>query len=475
MSNQIHIQNQEVEDNIISSSEIRENKNGDTDTNSLDCFLKSIRKLNPGEEEFYEAVKEVAESIWDYLDDHPEYQKSSILRRITEPERIIMFRVPWTDDNGEVQVNRGYRVEFNSAIGPYKGGLRFHPSVNLDIFKFLAFEQTFKNSLTTHPMGGAKGGSNFDVKGKSDMEIMRFCQSFMTELYRHIGENTDIPAGDIGVGEREIGYMFGQYKRLTNEFSGSITGKGLLWGGSKLRAEATGFGLIYFVYEMLKTKQTDLKGKRVAISGSGNVAQFAAQKAIELGAKVITLSDSAGAIYDKDGINYEKLEYVKYLKNEERGRIREYAEKYDVEYLEGEKPWNIECDIALPCATQNEINGDDAQSLIDNGCICVAEGANKPSVSDAVQKFQENGILFGPGKAANAGGVAVSGFEMCQNGMRIQWPIEKVDFMLQQVMEEIHEKCVEWGTVNGSVNYVRGANIAGFQKVADAMLQQGVV
>jgi glutamate dehydrogenase (NADP+) len=475
MSNQIHIQNKETKNNLVSSTDLREHKNGETANISMDSFLSSIRNLNPGEEEFYEAVKEVVESIWDFLEEHPKYQKANILRRITEPERVVMFRVPWTDDNGEVQVNRGYRVEFNSAIGPYKGGLRFHPSVNLDIFKFLAFEQTFKNSLTTHPMGGAKGGANFDIKGKSDMEIMRFCQSFMTELYRHIGENTDIPAGDIGVGEREIGYMFGQYKRLTNEFSGSITGKGLLWGGSELRAEATGYGLIYFVMEMLKTRADSLEGKRVAISGSGNVAQFAAQKAIEMGAKVITLSDSDGTIYDKSGIDIDKLKYLMYLKNEKRGRIIEYAEKYGVEYLKGENPWNIECDIALPCATQNEISGDDAQSLIENGCLCVAEGANKPSMAEAVQNFQKSDILFGPGKAANAGGVSVSGLEMCQNGMRTQWSEKKVDLMLQKIMEDIHEKCIEWGTVNGNVNYIRGANIAGFQKVADAMLQQGVV
>jgi glutamate dehydrogenase (NADP+) len=475
MGNQIHTQSKQIEGNVITPSEFRENKNGDTDAGSLENFLESIKKMNPGEDEFYESVKEVAESVWGFVDEQPKYKNSNILNRITEPERVIMFRVPWIDDKGEVQVNRGYRVEFNSAIGPFKGGLRFHPSVNLDIFKFLAFEQTFKNSLTTHPMGGAKGGSNLDVKGKSDMEIMRFCQSFMTELYRHIGENTDVPAGDIGVGEREIGYMFGQYKRLTNEFSGSITGKGLLWGGSKLRAEATGFGVVYFVNEMLKSIKKDLKDKRVAVSGSGNVAQFAALKAIEMGAKVITLSDSDGTIYDQDGISREKLKYVMKLKNEERGRISEYAERYDADFLEGKKPWNIECDIALPCATQNEIDKSDAQALVDNGCFCIAEGANKPSRSEAVRIFQKNEILFGPGKAANAGGVAVSGFEMCQNGMRTQWPKEKVDFMLQQIMKEIHDQCIEWGSVNGSVNYVRGANIAGFRKVADAMLQQGIV
>lgn len=442
---------------------------------SVEAFTKKIKSQNPGETEFREAVEEVVASVWDMLQDHPHYLQANILDRITEPERVIMFRVPWLDDDGAVQVNRGYRVEFNSAIGPYKGGLRFHPSVNLDIMKFLAFEQVFKNSLTTMSMGGAKGGSNFNPRGKSDGEVMRFCQSFMTELHRHIGHNTDIPAGDIGVGAREIGYLYGQYKRLSNEFTGVLTGKAIEWGGSLLRPEATGYGCVYFVREMLSTRNNSLEGKRVAISGSGNVAQYAAEKSIHLGAKVITLSDSDGTVYDPAGIDEDKLAYVMRLKNEKRGRIKEYAEKYDVQYIEGGKPWNIQCDVALPCATQNEINPDDAMALVKNGCVCVAEGANKPSQSGAVEIFIDNEILFGPGKAANAGGVAVSGLEMTQNEMRIQWSRQEVDQKLQDIMKEIHQKCVSQGKEEGYINYVRGANIVGFIKVADAMLHQGAV
>lgn len=443
---------------------------------SMKSFMEDLKEKNPGENEFHKVVQEVLNSVWDMLESHPKYFQTKILERITEPERVVMFRVPWTDDDGEVHVNRGYRVEFNSAIGPYKGGLRFHPSVNLDILKFLAFEQIFKNSLTTMPMGGAKGGANFDTKGKSDMEIMRFCQSFMTELYRHIGHNTDVPAGDIGVGKREIGYLFGQYKRLQNEYTGVLTGKRIEWGGSRLRQEATGYGTVYFVREMYNSCNETLEGKTVTISGSGNVAQHAAEKAVQLGAKVVSLSDSDGAIHDPDGIGEDKLKYVKHLKNEERGRIKEYAQKYDIKYIEGGKPWNLPCDIALPCATQNEINADDATALVKNGCECVAEGANKPTQHEAVNIFLENNILFGPGKAANAGGVAVSGLEMTQNEMRIQWLRPEVDDKLQEIMHEIHDSCVTYGdTGNGNINYVQGANVAGFIKVADAMLHQGVV
>ncbi len=449
--------------------------NGDAPGYSLKAFLKQVKSRNPGEKQFHEAVREVSECVWDLLHQQPVYLRSKIMHQITEPERIIIFRVPWTDDNGEVQINRGYRVEFNSAIGPYKGGLRFHPSVNLDILKFLAFEQTFKNSLTTLPMGGAKGGADFNPKGKSDLEVMRFCQSFMTELYRHIGHNTDIPAGDIGVGEREIGYLFGQYKRLQNEFTGVLTGKGEGWGGSRLRPEATGYGTVYFVREMLNEHGNDLEGKTVTVSGSGNVAQYATEKATQLGAKVITLSDSNGVVYDPDGIDAEKLEYVMHLKNVRRGRIKEYAEEYGVEYIENGVPWMFECDIALPCATQNEISAEDAETLVKNGCICVAEGANKPSESGAVEVFLGNKILFGPGKAANAGGVAVSGLEMSQNEMRYQWSRNEVDARLQEIMKEIHSKCVEYGTTGSYINYLKGANVAGFIKVANAMLHQGIV
>jgi len=442
---------------------------------NMNDFLDSVKSKNQHETEFHQAVHEVIESIWNFVSDNPHYQHNAILERITEPERVLMFRVPWTDDKGNIHVNKGFRIEFNSAIGPYKGGLRFHPSVNLSILKFLGFEQVFKNSLTTLPMGGGKGGSDFDPKGKSDAEVMRFCQSFMTELCRHIGQHTDVPAGDIGVGGREIGFMFGQYKRIRNEFTGVLTGKGLNWGGSLIRPEATGYGAVYFAQEMLKTKNQSFEGKTVAISGSGNVAQFAAEKVIELGGKVITLSDSSGTIYDVDGINTEKLEYVKDLKNNNRGRIQEYVKKFKAEYCEGVRPWGKACDVALPCATQNEINLEDAQTLIKNNCICVAEGANMPTETDAVHEFIKNKILFGPGKAANAGGVAVSGLEMSQNSMRLNWERQEVDQKLNQIMKNIHAQCIEHGTDGDFVNYVKGANIAGFIKVADAMIDQGVV
>lgn len=442
---------------------------------SPDEFMKHVVAKNPAEKEFHQAVKEVVESIWDFLMENPIYIEARILERIVEPERVIIFRVPWVDDRGEIHVNRGFRVEFNSALGPYKGGLRFHPSVNLGILKFLGFEQIFKNSLTGLPMGGGKGGSDFDPKGKSDMEVMRFCQSFMSELFRHIGPNTDVPAGDIGVGGREIGFLFGQYKRLKNEFTGALTGKGVNWGGSLIRPEATGYGVVYFAEEMLKTIGESIKGKTVAISGSGNVAQHATQKAIQLGAKVVTLSDSNGSIYDPDGIDEEKLNFVFELKNVRRGRIREYAEKYKVEYWENERPWKVKCDIALPCATENEISGEEAKMLVKNGCICVAEGANMPSTPEAIDVFQSAKILFGPGKAANAGGVAVSGLEMTQNSMRLSWTREEVDNKLKEIMKNIHATCVKYGKKGDYVDYVRGANIGGFIKVADAMIDQGVV
>ena len=442
---------------------------------SIDQFMDTVASKNAGEVEFHQAVHEVVESLWDFLKDNSHYLHAKVLDRIIEPERVIQFRVPWRNDKGEVEVNRGFRVEFNSAIGPYKGGLRFHPSVNLSILKFLGFEQVFKNSLTTLPMGGGKGGSDFDPKGKSDNEVMSFCQSFMTELYRHIGPDTDVPAGDIGVGGREIGYLFGQYKRINNEFTGVLTGKGLNWGGSLIRPEATGYGCVYFAEEMLKKVGDSFDGKQVAVSGSGNVAQYATEKATELGAKVITLSDSSGTIHDQNGIDRDKLSWVIDLKNNRRGRIKEYADEFKVDYHEGKRPWAIACDIALPCATQNEISGDDAKTLIANGCKAVSEGANMPSDPDAVNTFVEGDILFGPGKAANAGGVATSGLEMSQNSMRINWSREEVDTKLHSIMKNIHEACVNHGEENGSVNYVKGANIAGFIKVADAMLDQGVV
>ena len=442
---------------------------------SIDQFMDNVRIRNAGEVEFHQAVHEVVESLWDFLQDNPTYLHAKILDRIVEPERVIQFRVPWRNDRGEVEVNRGFRVEFNSAIGPYKGGLRFHPSVNLSILKFLGFEQIFKNSLTTLPMGGGKGGSDFDPKGKSDNEVMSFCQSFMTELCRHIGADTDVPAGDIGVGGREIGYMFGQYKRIRNEFTGVLTGKGLNWGGSLIRPEATGYGCVYFAEEMLKHVGDSFNGKTVAVSGSGNVAQFATQKATELGAKVVTLSDSSGSIHDENGIDADKLAWVMDLKNNRRGRIKEYADEFGAVYFESQRPWSVSCDIALPCATQNEINGDNAKTMISNGCKVVSEGANMPTDPDAVNIILDAGILFGPGKAANAGGVATSGLEMSQNSMRLNWSREEVDSKLHTIMKNIHEACVIHGTENGSVNYVKGANIAGFIKIADSMLDQGVV
>ena len=422
--------------------------------NSIEEFMAHIEAKNHGEKEFHQAVNEVVESLWDFLKDHPDYVHAKILERITEPERVLMFRVPWRNDKGGVEVNRGFRVEFNSAIGPYKGGLRFHPSVNLGILKFLGFEQVFKNSLTTLPMGGGKGGSDFDPKGKSDNEVMSFCQSFMTELSRHIGPDTDVPAGDIGVGGREIGYMFGQYKRIRNEFTGILTGKGLNWGGSLIRPEATGYGCVYFAEEMLKTKKDSFKGKTVTISGSGNVAQYATEKVNHLGGKVVSLSDSGGTIHDANGIDEEKLSFVMNLKNVKRGRIKEYTEKFGGKYLENQRPWSIPCDVALPCATQNEINASEAKSLIKNGCIAVAEGANMPSETEAVEVFLNSKILFGPGKAANAGGVAVSGLEMSQNSSRISWSREEVDQKLHQIMQSIHSACVSHGKTDDFTDYV---------------------
>jgi len=442
---------------------------------SLNDFLAKIAAKNPAQPEFMQAVKEVVESIWPVYEANPVYQEAKIIDRIVEPERVIMFRVPWVRDNGEVQVNRGFRIEFNSAIGPYKGGLRFHPSVNLSILKFLGFEQVFKNSLTTLPMGGGKGGSNFDPKGKSDNEVMRFCQSFMSELFRHIGPNTDVPAGDIGVGGREIGYMFGMYKKLRNEFTGILTGKKLNWGGSLIRPEATGYGQVYFANEMLKTKNDSFEGKICTVSGAGNVAQYATEKATQLGGKVVTLSDSSGYIYDPDGIDADKLAYVMELKNVKRGRIKEYADEFGVKYVEGKRPWEVKCDIALPSATQNEIDHNDAKTLIDNDCMCVSEGANMPSTPEAVDLFINNKILYGPGKAANAGGVATSGLEMSQNSLRLSWTREEVDERLHNIMIAIHEQCVTHGKKGDFVNYVNGANIAGFIKVADTMLDHGIV
>lgn len=443
---------------------------------NVEKFMAAIKAKNPGENEFHQAVHEVAESLIPFIEENPKYKHAKILERIAEPERVILFRVPWLDDKGEVQINKGYRIEMNSAIGPYKGGLRFHPTVNLGILKFLAFEQVLKNSLTTLPMGGGKGGSDFDPKGKSDNEVMRFCQSFMTELQRHIGPNTDVPAGDIGVGGREIGFMFGQYKRLRNEFTGVLTGKGREWGGSRIRPEATGYGAVYFAQSMLGTRGESLKGKIVTISGSGNVAQYATEKVNELGGKVVTLSDSAGYIYDPAGIDKDKLAYVMELKNIKRGRISEYAEKYGVEYFEGKRPWGVKCDVAMPNATQNEINEDEAKMLVKNGCYCISEGANMPSTPDAINVYLASKILYGPGKAANAGGVAVSGLEMTQNSMRYSWTREEVDNKLKQIMSDIHEMCVKHGTEpDGFINYVKGANIGGFIKVADSMLAQGVV
>ena len=441
----------------------------------IDAFMAKVLAKDAHEPVFIQAVQEVAEAVIPFIEDNLKYKSTNLLERIVEPERTIIFRVPWIDDNGNTRVNRGFRVEFNSAIGPYKGGLRFHPSVNLGILKFLAFEQVFKNSLTTLPMGGGKGGSDFDPKGKSDNEVMRFCQSFMTELSRHIGPNTDVPAGDIGVGGREIGYLFGQYKRLRNEFTGVLTGKGINWGGSLIRPEATGYGAVYFAQNMMATKNQDFENKVVTISGSGNVAQYACEKATQLGAKVVTLSDSSGYVYDKDGIDAKKLAFVMELKNIKRGRIKEYAGRFNCEYYELQRPWTVKCDIALPCATQNELNGVEAKTLIDNGCICVSEGANMPSTPEAIEIFQNAKILFAPGKASNAGGVATSGLEMSQNSIRMNWTREEVDEKLKRIMKDIHTSCVSYGIDGDFVDYVKGANIAGFVKVADAMLDQGVV
>ena len=447
-----------------------------TKTNPVKDFMQKIERRNPHEPEFLQAVHEVASVVIPFCEEYPEYGRKKILERMAEPERMLIFRVPWIDDKGNFQFNRGYRVQMNSAIGPFKGGLRFHPSVNPSILKFLAFEQVFKNSLTMLPMGGGKGGSDFDPKGKSDNEIMSFCQSFMTELWRHIGEDTDIPAGDIGVGAREIGFLFGQYKRLKNEFEGALTGKGLSYGGSLIRPEATGYGLCYFVEEMLNHKGDSMKDKTVAVSGSGNVAQFAIEKTLELGGKPITASDSNGTVYDPNGIDTEKLEYIKKLKNVKRGRIKEYAEKYNCEYLENQRPWNVPCDIALPCATQNELDENDAENLAKNGCKLVAEGANMPSTPEAIKVLENRGVIYAPGKASNAGGVATSGLEMAQNAIHLSWPRERVDTELKKIMGNIHQKCMEYASDgNGNVDYVKGANIAGFVRVADAMLSQGNV
>ncbi len=444
---------------------------------NIKAFMADIAKRNSHQTEFMQAVQEVAESVIPYISKHKIYKDKQILERMVEPERMISFRVVWYDDKGKIHVNRGYRVQMNSAIGPYKGGLRFHPTVNASILKFLAFEQVFKNSLTTLPMGGGKGGSDFDPKGKSDNEVMRFCQSFMTELCRHIGPFTDIPAGDIGVGPREVGFMFGTYKKIKNEFTGVLTGKGLSWGGSKIRPESTGYGTVYFAQSMLQTKDDEVEGKTVVISGSGNVAQYAAEKIIDLGGKVIALSDSGGCIHDPDGIDEKKLAYVIDLKNERRGRLSEYVKKYpSANYYEGKRPWNIKCDIALPCATENELDEQDAKNLLNNGCICISEGANMPSTPGAMHAFRKAKILYAPGKASNAGGVSASGLEMTQNSLRYSWVREKVDGRLRGIMENIHESCIEYGMEeDGYCNYVKGANIAGFVKVADAMLAQGVI
>jgi glutamate dehydrogenase (NADP+) len=442
----------------------------------IEEFINIVKVRNGSEPEFIQAVTEVAETVIPFIINNPKYRHAKLLERMVEPERVMMFRVPWVDDGGKIQVNRGFRIEMNSAIGPYKGGLRFHPSVNLGVLKFLAFEQVFKNSLTTLPMGGGKGGADFDPKGKSDNEVMRFCQSFMSELFRHIGPNTDVPAGDIGVGGREIGYMFGQYKRLRNEFTGVLTGKGAGWGGSLIRPEATGYGNVYFAAQMLNTRGDNFKDKVVVISGAGNVAQYACEKVTQLGGKVVSLSDSSGYIYDPDGIDAEKLAFVMELKNVKRGRIKAYADEFGCEFYAQKRPWSVPCDIALPCATQNELNGDEAALLVSNGCLCVSEGANMPCTPKAIAVFEAHKILFAPGKASNAGGVAVSGLEMSQNSLRYNWTREEVDTRLHAIMVDIHEVCVRFGSdADGHVNYIKGANIAGFVKVADAMLDQGVV
>ncbi|MDX1721748.1 MAG: NADP-specific glutamate dehydrogenase [Pseudomonas sp.] len=443
---------------------------------SVDHFLARLKHRDPDQPEFHQAVEEVLRSLWPFLQANPRYLQGGIVERMVEPERAILFRVPWVDDQGRVQVNRGYRVQMSSAIGPYKGGLRFHPSVNLGMLKFLAFEQVFKNSLTSLPMGGGKGGSDFDPKGKSDHEVMRFCQSFMSELYRHIGADLDVPAGDIGVGAREIGYMYGQYKRLSNQFSSVLTGKGMAYGGSLIRPEATGFGCVYFAEEMLKGRGRTIDDLRVAISGSGNVAQYAARKVMDLGGKVISLSDSEGTLYAEAGLSEEQWQHLMELKNLRRGRLSDMAAQFGLSFIAGRRPWHLPCDVALPCATQNELNADDARSLLKNGCFCVAEGANMPSTLDAVDLFIEAKILYAPGKASNAGGVAVSGLEMSQNAMRLHWTAGEVDERLHAIMQSIHHACIGYGTEpSGFVNYVKGANIAGFVKVADAMLAQGVV
>ena len=442
---------------------------------SVDSFLARLKQRDPDQPEFHQAVEEVVRSLWPFLEANPRYRDAGILERMVEPERAILFRVPWVDDRGQVQVNRGFRIQMSSAIGPYKGGLRFHPSVNLGVLKFLAFEQVFKNSLTSLPMGGGKGGADFDPKGRSEGEVMRFCQSFMSELYRHIGADLDVPAGDIGVGAREIGYLFGQYKRLSNQFSSVLTGKGLSYGGSLIRPEATGYGCVYFAQEMLKRIGQGFADKRVAISGSGNVAQYAAQKVMDLGGRVISLSDSEGTLYAEAGLSAEQWHYLMELKNVRRGRLREMAEHHGLQFLAGQRPWNLACDIALPCATQNELNGTDARALLGNGCICVAEGANMPSTLEALDLFVEAGICYAPGKASNAGGVATSGLEMSQNAMRLHWSAGEVDERLHGIMQNIHHACVHHGEENGRINYVKGANVAGFVKVADAMLAQGVV
>ncbi|WP_417366561.1 NADP-specific glutamate dehydrogenase [Flavobacterium beibuense] len=444
---------------------------------SIETFIESVSKRNPNEPEFMQAVREVAETVIPFIENNPKYQGKMLLERMAEPERVVMFRVNWLDDKGQIQVNRGYRIQMNSAIGPYKGGLRFHPSVNLSILKFLAFEQTFKNSLTTLPMGGGKGGSDFDPKGKSDNEIMKFCQSFMTELSKHIGPDTDVPAGDIGVGGREVGYLFGQYKRLRNEFTGVLTGKGITFGGSLIRPEATGYGCVYFAQSMLSTIHESFIGKTVVISGSGNVAQYAAEKVMQLGGKVVTVSDSSGYIYDAEGLNEDKLAYIMEIKNVKYGRISEYLDRYpEAKFVEGGKPWEVKCDVALPCATQNELDGDAAKQLLASGCHCVAEGANMPCTPEAVEAFHDAKILFAPGKASNAGGVATSGLEMSQNSLRLSWTREEVDQRLKDIMADIHEACITYGKdASGFTDYVKGANIAGFVKVADAMLAQGVV
>ncbi len=442
---------------------------------NLQEFMQKVKANNANEPEFLQSVEEVIESIWPVYEANPQFKQANILERIVEPERVVMFRVPWVADNGDVHVNRGYRVEFNSAIGPYKGGLRFHPSVNLSILKFLGFEQIFKNSLTTLPIGGGKGGSDFNPRGKSDGEVMRFCQSFMLELFRHLGPNTDVPAGDIGVGKREIGYMFGMYKKIKNEFTGVFTGKSLNWGGSLIRPEATGYGTVYFAEDMLATRGMTFEDKTVVVSGSGNVSQFAIEKVNDLGGKVVTISDSEGFVHDPDGIKGDKWEYLMDLKNVRRGRVKEYAEEFKVKFYAGQRPWITKCDVALPCATQNEIDAKEAETLVKNGCFCISEGANMPTVPDGVKTFLENKVLYGPGKAANAGGVATSALEMTQNSMRMGWHREEVDEKIRDIMKSIHEQCVMYGADGDFVNYVKGANIAGYMKVAEAMLDHGVL